>query len=345
MVNKKKIAIITDAWHPQKNGVVAYCEKIEDALTQQGHTVIVIHPYLFPHRARLFFYPEIEIVLFSARKLRAVLEETRPTHIHIMTEGPLGLAARQYCVKNGIKFTTSYHTHYPLYVKARVKLLFKLAYNYILWFHRKAERTMVSTNTLKEHLARSGFHNLTIAPLGADIELFKRNPHAKIPEELKNLPRPFFVYFGRIAIEKNVEAFLKCDLPGSKIVIGGGPQLKTLMKKYGKSATFLYKKPYIKNQAFIDILSLADVFVFPSKTETFGLVTLEALACELPVAAYDVMGARDIITHGVHGFIGDNLRDSAMRCLDLSRDGLRDRALEFSWDNAAQAFVRNLAEN
>lgn len=345
MGNKKKIVIVTDAWRPQKNGVVVYCEKMEELLSAEGHEVVVIHPQRFPIRTRLFFYPEIEIALVTKRAVGRILKEAGSDRVHIVTEGPLGLIARQYCVRHGIKFTTSYHTHYPLYVKARIKPLFRVAYNYIKWFHRKAVRTMVSTDTLRQHLEDEGFQNLVLAPLGVNVEMFKKNPDAPIPDELVGLPRPFFVYFGRVAVEKNVEAFLKCDLPGSKIVIGGGPQLNALEKKYGSRVTFFHKKGYAKNKAFVDLLSVMDVFVFPSKTETFGLVTLEALACELPVAAYDVMGARDIIAHGVHGFVGDDLERVALQCLSLTRGNLRDRALAFSWDAAAQAFVENLVEN
>lgn len=342
MTNQGRIVIITDAWRPQKNGVVVHCEKMEELLTAKGHAVTIVHPYLFPIRMRLFTYPEIELAMFTGRTLRTLLEEKKPEYIHIATEGPLGFAARRYCVKNNIPFTTAYHTHYPLYVKARAGFLFQLAYAYVRWFHRRATRTMVSTDTLKAHLEEAGFKNLVITPLGVNIELFKKNPQASLPDALKNLPRPFFVYFGRVAIEKNVEAFLKCNLPGSQIVVGGGPQLNELEKKYGAKAVFIHKNGYEKNQTFVDLLSCVDVFVFPSKTETFGLVTLEALACELPVAAYDVMGARDIIRHAVHGFVSDDLEQAALQCLALPREHLRKRALEFSWDNAAQTFVQNL---
>lgn len=343
MDNQKSLVIVTDAWHPQKNGVVVHCEKMEELLPTQGWKVHMIYPHLFPIRMRLFFYPEIEVALFSARTMRALLKGKRPDHIHIATEGPLGLAARQYCVKRGIKFTTSYHTHYPLYVKARAPFLFRFANNYIRWFHHGAERIMVSTATLKEYLEQMGLHNVVIAPLGVDVSLFKKNIHAELPKTVAHLPRPLFIYFGRVAIEKNVEAFLKCNLPGSKIIAGGGPQLEELEKKY-PDAAFLYKNGYAKDQSFIDLLSIADVFVFPSKTDTFGMVMLEALACELPVAAYDVMGAKDIVVNGVHGFIGDNLEKSAIHCLSLSRTHLRDRALEFSWEHAAKLFAQNLVE-
>ena len=345
MDSKKKIVIVTDAWHPQKNGVVVHSEKMYEYLTAKGHEVVIIHPQLFPYKMRVFFYPEIELSLLVGRKMRALLKEHSPYYVHIATEGPLGLAARKYCIQNRIKFTTTYHTHYPMYIEARLSALSKITSVYMRWFHSVASRTMVSTPSLKLFLENDGFKNLVITPLGVDIGLLKKNDDPKIPKELAGLPHPFFIYFGRVAIEKNVEAFLKCNLPGTKIVSGGGPQLKELKKKYGKSTIFIHPAGYKRDQSFIDPLSLADVFVFPSKTETFGLVILEALACELPVAAYDVMGAKDIIIQGVHGFTGDDLEKAALMCLKLTHENLRKRALEFSWENAADAFLKNLIEN
>lgn len=340
----KKIVIITDAWHPQKNGVIVHCEKMKEELEKKGHSVIIIHPYLFPHRFHLPSYSEIELPLFPRKKLRKLLNEFQPHSIHIATEGTLGLSARMHCTRNNIPFTTAYHTHYPLYAEARLRFLFPIVYSYIHWFHKPATRTMASTKTLREYLEKNGFKNIVVAPLGVNIDLFKKNEAAPIPPELANLPRPFFVYFGRVAIEKNVEAFLRCKLPGSKIVIGGGPQVVELQKKYGNEVTFLETGGYVLNQRFIDLISLADVFVLPSKTETFGLVTLEALACEIPVAAFNVMGPRDILQHGVHGFIDDDLANAAIQCLTLPRKGFREYALGFSWEQAAQTFFENLTE-
>lgn len=343
MTNREKVLIITDAWRPQKNGVVIAVERTKEFLERKGYDVAIAHPYLSPFRMRLFFYPEIEFALFPSKIIRLMFKNGTPDYVHITTEGPLGLAARNYCVKNKIAFTSSYHTHYPTYVKLRVGFLFDIAYRYIRWLHRDAVRTMVATQTMKDDLARRGFGHLVIWPLGVDINFFKKNEHPAVPEYLRNIKRPLFVYFGRIAIEKNVEAFLKCNLPGTKLVIGGGPQLAELKKKYGATVIFAHTKGYKKDKELVDILSLSDVFVFPSKTETFGLVALEALACELPIAAYDVMGPKDIIRNNIDGILSDDLEKAALQCLTLSRPRLRERALAFSWDKSGEAFINNLA--
>ena len=345
MANKKKILIVTDAWHPQKNGVVVSIEKMETLLTEKGFAVFVAHPHLFPLRMRLFFYPEIEIALFVKQKMRKLFEREKPDFVHITTEGPLGLAARMYCVRHKIRFTTAYHTHYPLYAELRIPGVFNLAYRYVTWFHRGASRTMVATHAMKKDLEERDFNNLVIWPLGVETHIFKKNPVAPVPEFLRDMPRPFFIYFGRVAIEKNVEAFLKCDLPGTKIVVGGGPQLSSLKKRYKKGVVFVRGNGYAKDKELIDLLSIADVFVFPSKTETLGIVALEALACELPVAAYDAMGPREIIVNGVHGFIDQDLARAARQCLTIPRTELRQRAMKFTWDHSVEAFLENLEEN
>ncbi len=345
MANREKILIVTDAWRPQKNGVVIAVEKMKELLEKKGYGVAIAHPYLSSFRLPLFFYPEIEFSIFPSRIIRTMVAKEMPDYIHIATEGPLGLAARNYCVRNKIRFTTSYHTHYPIYLKLRLGFLFDAAYRYIRWLHRDAVRTMVATETMKEELLTRKFEHLVIWPLGVDVDFFKKNEHATLPDYLKDTKKPLFIYFGRVAIEKNVEAFLKCDLPGTRLVVGGGPQCAELKRNYGNTAIFAHTEGYKKDKELVDLLSLADVFVFPSKTETFGLVALEALACELPVAAYNVMGPKDIIRNNVDGVLDDDLENAALRCLTLSRKKLRERALAFSWDNSAEAFIKNLAKN
>lgn len=334
----KKIAIVTDAWYPQVNGVVTAISHMQEFLEKSDFKVITIHPGLF-RSIPVFFYPEIKLAVFAKKKLERILEKEKPNYIHLATEGPLGLAARAYCIKRKIKFTTSYHTNYPIYIKARVGAFYNLTYSYLKWFHSKSSRVMVATNTLKLGLKARGFKNLVIWPLGIDSKLFKKNPHAKVPEGLKT---PIFMYFGRLAIEKNVEAFLKCSFPGSKLVIGDGPLKKSLEKKYNDKDTLFVG--YKKGKSLVDLLSISDVFVLPSKTETFGLVILEALACELPVAAYNVMGPKDIITNGQEGFLGENLEENAIKCLKLPRKGLREKAIRFSWEKSADMFINNLIE-
>ncbi len=345
MANREKVLIVTDAWRPQKNGVVIALEKMKELLEKKGYDVSIAHPYLSSFRLPLFFYPEIEFSIFPSRIIRAMVAQEMPDYIHIATEGPLGLAARNHCVRNKIRFTTSYHTHYPIYLKLRFGFLFDAAYRYIRWLHRDAVRTMVATETMKDELQKRKFEHLVIWPLGVDIDFFKKNEHAVPPDYLKNAKKPIFIYFGRVAIEKNVEAFLRCDLPGTKLVVGGGPQCAELKRKYGDNALFTHMEGYKKDEELIDLLSLADVFVFPSKTETFGLVALEALACELPVAAYNVMGPKDIVRNDIDGILDDDLKKAALRCLALPRKRLRERALTFSWNNSAETFVNNLAKN
>jgi glycosyltransferase involved in cell wall biosynthesis len=331
----QKIVIVTDAWHPQVNGVVTVIENIRSILEKRGCTVVIIHPGLFSS-IPLFFYPEIRLSLFAKRKVARLIEAEKPDHIHLDTEGPLGLAARGYCIRTGKKFTTAYHTHFALYAKLRFGAFFNLVYPYIRWFHSRAEYTMVTTETLRQDLKARGLKNLVIRPLGTDTALFKRNPGAVMPDRLR---KPVFMYFGRIAKEKGVEDFLKCKLPGSKLVFGDGSQRTELETKYGETALFV---GYKKGQALVDMLSVSDVFVFPSRTETFGLVILEALACGIPVAAYNVMGPNDIVTDGVDGLLGEDLQANAIKCLKLLPEDCRRKAVKFSWEASTDAFFQNL---
>jgi glycosyltransferase involved in cell wall biosynthesis len=332
----KKIVVITDAWAPQVNGVVTVLQKTNELLEEHDFSVTVIHPGLF-RTVPIFFYKEIRLALFPARTILSIFDTEQPDFIHIATEGPLGLAARKICKKKKLKFTTAYHTHFPLYIKMRTGFLTGSIFAYLRWFHSPAAATMVSTQSLADELASHGFKHLKISPLGVDTELFKRNDYTTVPE----FPKPIFMYFGRIAIEKSVEEFLQCELPGTKLVIGNGPQRKQLESKYGKSATFI---DYQKGQGLVDWISRADVFVFPSRTETFGLVVVEALACGVPVAAHSVMGPKDIITPGVDGFLSENLTEAALKCVGLSPEYCRKKAMQFTWENSVQAFISNLKQ-
>jgi glycosyltransferase involved in cell wall biosynthesis len=281
------------------------------------------------------FYSEIKLALFPFFKIKKILNKSNPDYIHIATEGPLGFAARRFCIKHHKHFSSSYHTHFPHYVKIRIKTFFDLTYAYLRWFHNASKATMVATQSLKEALESKGFKHVVLWPLGVDIERFK----AVKTLDTSSYPKPIFGYIGRIAIEKNVEEFLKCNLPGTKLVIGDGPMRKKLEKRYRNSATFL---GYKKGKELVEWVSACDVIVFPSKTDTFGLVIVEALACGVPVAAHDVMGPRDIITHGTDGYLNENLTKAAQDCLILSKDVCREKAKQFSWDNSAQAFISNL---
>lgn len=330
----KKILLVTDAWAPQANGVVRVQETYAALLKNRGYEVVYIHPELFKN-IPFPIYPEIHLALFPKRYLRKILSEMKPDAVHIMTEGVLGWAARSVCIKAGIPFTTWYHSHFQLYMDVRFRGLLWPILVLLRRFHSAAASTMVSTDSLKHDLELTGYKNLVIVPLGVDVNLFKR----EVSSDHSEFARPIFVYFGRLAIEKSPEEFLKLALPGSKVVIGDGPQFCMLKKKYPE-AHFLGR--YSVDKKFVEQLSLCDVFVFPSRTETFGLVVLEALACGIPVAAHDVLGPRDIITEGKDGYLGDDLRDAAIKCLELSPANCREKAVQFSWENSVDAFIKNL---
>ncbi len=336
----KKIVIVTDVWAKKNvSGVVTSLLYTKKWLKKKGFNVSVIHPgyfFSFP----LPSYKEIRLAFFTKKKLEKMIKQKNPDYIHIETEGPLGFAARQICTKNKLKFTTSYHTRLPDYISIRMKPIKKpikrATYNYLRWFHSESQKMSVSTITLKKELEEMNFKNVISFPLGVDLELFKRNPKAKVPKKFK---KPIFVFLGRVAPEKNIQAFLKCDLPGTKLIIGDGPHKKRLEKKFKKDTIFTGVK---KGKKLIDLLSVCDVFVFPSKTDTFGLVLIEALACGLPVAAYNVQGPKNIITNGVDGYLGKNLELNAKKCLKLNPKDCRKTALKFSWENFINEFIKHL---
>lgn len=333
----KKILIVTDAWKPQVNGVVRVIERTVALLTERGYEITVIHPGLF-RTMPMPFYPEIPLALFPSKKIKQLIAEASPDAIHIATEGPLGISARNFCKRAGLTFTTEYHTHFPLYIDFYLKPDFgftALAYRYLRWFHNGSGRTLVHTASLKTDLERHGFRDLVLTPLGVDTELFRSRQGAELPA----LKKPVFAYLGRIAKEKGVEEFLEADLPGTKLLIGDGPDRYHLEKKY---PTGTYFAGYRTGVELAEWLSLADVFVFPSRTETFGLVVLEALACGVPVAAHDVIGPRDILTPGVDGFLSDDLASAATECLSLDKAKCREKALAYSWETSIEAFVENL---
>lgn len=330
----KDIIIVSDAWRPQINGVVRVLETIIPLVEQKGYTVHMITPNLF-WSVPLPFYREIHLSLFAKRKVRVMLLAHKTSAVHIATEGPLGFAARSICIKHNIPFTTSYHTHFQLHLEARIGRIFTRQVSRLLvWFHRPAARTMVVSESLERVLRDIGLQHIVIWPLGVDTELFVRN----LVPPVEQLPKPVFVYFGRLATEKNVEEFLRSTLPGTKLVIGDGPDRPRLEKKY-RDARFV---GYKTGQDLVNWLSMCDVCVFPSRTETFGLVVVEALACGVPVAAHRVMGPVDILTDGVDGCMSENLQEAAMKCLALSRDDCRKTAGTYSWDTSAEAFLKNL---
>lgn len=328
-----RIAIVTDAWHPQINGVVTTLTRTAAELEALGHQVLLISPEgftTFPCPT----YPEIRLALRPRGRLRQLLEAFVPQAIHIATEGPLGLAARRLCGRLGLRFTTSLHTRFPEYLHLRSRIPIGWGYRYLRWFHAPAQCTMVAGNNLRSELEERGLTHLVIWSRGVDLDLFRPEPRAQLAGKA-----PVFMYVGRVAVEKNIEAFLALDLPGTKYIVGDGPDLATLRTRYPAVQFTGYKT----GRDLAECLAGADVFVFPSKTDTFGLVILEALASGVPVAAYPVQGPRELITNGVSGYLDQDLRQAAMGCLALAREPCREVAMRYSWTRCATQFLEHLA--
>ncbi len=329
-----KIAICTDAWTPQVNGVVTTLSRTREQLQSFGHEVEVFSPasgfLTFP----LPSYPEIRLPLMPARRLGRLLRQFKPDHIHIATEGTLGLAARAWCVKHGYRFTSSYHTQFPEFVHARLPFIpVSSIYRLLRWFHGGAEATLVATPHMRAQLEHYGLRNLGLWGRGVDTELFQ-----PARRQALDLPGPVWVYVGRLAVEKNLPAFLSLDLPGSKLVIGDGPARAALEKQFPQA----HFAGYQFGEALATLLASADVFVFPSKTDTFGLVMLEAMACGLPVAAFPVTGPIDVVKNGLSGILHDDLRTACQQALSLKREDARQAALACSWEGAARQFESQL---
>ena len=325
-----RIALITDAWQPQINGVVTTLVATTRELQKAGHDVKVIEARQFPN-IPCPTYPEIRLAAPLLGRLRRELDAFEPQAIHIATEGPLGWAARHYCRAEGLAFTTSFHTRFPEYLRARLPLLpLSVGYGQLRRFHRAAARTMVSTPALAEELAGRGFSNLAVWPRGVDTERFRPAPKG----HLKG-PRPVFMYLGRVAVEKNIEDFLRADLPGSKYVVGDGPARRELQSRY-PSVHFTGAKTA---EALSAHLAAADCLVFPSRTDTFGLVMMEALACGVPVAAYPVAGPLQVIRHRETGYLDEDLAAAARKAVRLNPLRCRAWAERHSWENATRTFL------
>jgi glycosyltransferase involved in cell wall biosynthesis len=327
-----KIAIVTDAWRPQVNGVVTTLSRTSETLRTLGHDVRVLSPD--GHRTiPCPTYPEIRLALLPSRRLAAMLDEYAPDAIHVATEGPLGMTAVNYCRARRLSFTTSYHTQFPQYVRKRVPIPPSWTYEILRRHHAHARRTLVATEQQRRELIAHGFRNVVLWSRGVDTELFR--PRGR---EHLSLPRPIFVYLGRVAVEKNLGAFLELDLPGTKAIIGDGPDRALLAARY-PAAVFL---GYRFGVELASALSAADVFVFPSRTDTFGLVMLEAMACGTPVAAYPVIGPVDVVKAGITGVLDEDLGRAALAALDVDRDGCRREASRWTWERASGQFLAHL---
>ncbi len=324
--------IVTDAWFPQTNGVVSTLAQTAAWLGRFGHEVRMLTPKDFRSVA-CPTYPEIRLSLFPYKKVQSEILAFAPQALHIATEGPLGLSARRFCLRWGVRFTTSYHTQFPEYLRARLPVPLPVSYAALRRFHGSAIRCMVSTASMRKELTARGFGNLAHWQRGVDTEKFK--PGLK---GLFDLPRPIAAYVGRIAIEKNVDAFLRMHWAGSKVVIGDGPERARLQLQY-PHATFV---GYKFGDELAGHLAAADVMVFPSRTDTFGLVNLEAMACGVPVAAYPVTGPIDVIEDGVTGALDNDLAAAALRALKVDPQACRARALKSGWHISSREFESNL---
>lgn len=327
-----KIAIVTDAWCPQINGVVTtYLQTIRE-LRRLGHRVTTITPQRF-FSIPCPTYPEIPLSLATAPRIRELLTRFAPHAVHIATEGPVGWAARRACLTAGFPFTTAYHTRFPEYIRMRFPVPLRLSYNIVRRFHNTAARLMVSTDALKTELEQKGFTRVFVWSRGVDTALFQPGP----PIDRSTSGR-IFTYVGRVAPEKNIEAFLTLNLPGRKVVIGDGPALPTLRSRY-PDVTFTGFK---QGRELAKLVAASSVFVFPSLTDTFGVVQLEAMACGVPVAAYPVDGPRAVIRNGYNGWMADDLAVAVNNCLDIDRDHCRSFAMDHSWQASTRQFLANL---
>jgi len=333
-----RICIVTDAWRPQINGVVRVIENVRRELETAGHTVTIIQPGSFLS-VPMPTYREIRLAVLPRRRLRRMIDAIQPDAIHIATEGPLGMAARALCKRRCWPFTTAYHTRFPEYVHSRTGVPLSVMYAWMRHFHWPASRVMVPAPSTLEELKRRGLRRLWLWSHGVDTRVFRPVEGSPFPD----LPRPIFLFLGRIAVEKNLPAFLDLDLPGSKVVAGTGPERETLERHY-PGVRFVQPAD---DEAIARCYSAADVFVFPSRTDTFGLVLLEALACGLPVAAFPVAGPKDVLAdadpdHPV-GVLDDDLRQAALAALALDPAPCRPHAHKHDWATVAEQFLRALA--
>ncbi|SCW53392.1 Glycosyltransferase involved in cell wall bisynthesis [Rhizobium mongolense subsp. loessense] len=331
----ERLVIVTDAWHPQVNGVVRSIENTNRELAKLGVEVSMVTPERFSSFP-CPTYPEIRLSIANYRRVAREIEKHKPSYVHIATEGPLGLTARRWCLRNRMPFSTSYHTRFPEYVSARLPIPKRWLYAFVKWFHNSGAGCMVATPSLARELSEKGIRNLMPWSRGIDATQFR--PMA--PEEKPfGLQRPIYITVGRVALEKNLPAFLDLDLPGSKVVVGDGPARAELEKRY-PDVLFTGLK---FGEELARIYAQADVFVFPSLTDTFGNTILEALACGVPVAAYPVTGPLDIIGEdGEVGALDEDLQAACLGALSASREKARDLALQYSWEAATQQFINNI---
>lgn len=325
-----RIAIVTDVWHPQINGVVTTLEHLSQELREMGHDPVVLGPDQFT-TLPCPTYGEIRLSLFPGKKLRKAMKKCEA--IHICTEGPLGYAARTICKERGWEFTSSFHTKLPEYINLRFGFIpVKAGYKIVKRFHRRSKCILVPTKSIKKELDKRGFQNTKVWSRGVDTELFR-------PQDIEiTSARPVMLYVGRVAVEKNLDSFLSLKMSGTKVVVGDGPDRALLEERYPDALFVGFKKGEELSRYYAG----ADVFVFPSLTDTLGLVQLEAMACGTPVAAYPVPGPLDIVKDGKTGSLDTDLQSAIEKALTMSREDCREYALTFSWRKCAEKFMKTL---
>ena len=328
---KQTIMIVTDAWYPQVNGVVRTLSQTREELIRLGYDVFMLTPEGF-NTIACPTYPEIRLSLLPASKVAQLIRTVSPDFLHIATEGPLGLAARNFATRNAVKFTTAYHTRFPEYIHSRTRIPLSVTYSFLRWFHKPSTALLAPTKTVFNDLSYQDIGNPALWPRGVDLHHFSPATRRK-----KN-PKPIFIYVGRVAVEKNLSDFLDLELKGEKWVVGDGPALAHLKSKYD-DVVFFGMKTRDELPAFY---RQADVFVFPSKTDTFGLVLLEAMACGLPVAAFPVTGPIDVVGDSDGGVLDNDLAIACQKALKKPRGKVRAYAETFSWDNASRIFLSHL---
>jgi glycosyltransferase involved in cell wall biosynthesis len=332
------VLIVTDAWHPQVNGVVRSLERVSEIMTARGLDVHFLTPLEFA-TLPLPGYSEIRLSITTQWTINRMIERIAPDAIHIATEGPLGHGARNYCIKRKLPFATSYHTQFPEYLRARLPVPVGFGYRYLKRFHAPARYCLVPSASIAERLAHYGFSNTVVWSRGVDTALFHPARREEGGPDFP-WPRPIFLYVGRVSVEKNIEQFLRLELPGTKLVVGDGPSRKALAKKYPE-VVFVGPKT---GEELARYYASADCFVFPSRTDTFGLVLLEALASGTPVAAFPVTGPIDVIGDTSVAVLSEDLQSAAIAALKIPRDECRAYAAQFSWAASTDQFMQYLPE-
>ncbi|WP_185983804.1 glycosyltransferase family 4 protein [Aureimonas mangrovi] len=327
-----RILLATDAWFPQVNGVVRTLSSLSDDLRERGIAVRTVSPADF-RTVPCPSYAEIRLAVPRPGRLQAIVDEFQPDAVHIATEGPIGLQMRRLALRRGLSFTTSFHTRFPEYLRQRAPVPERLTYSALRWFHNAGSACLVPNETMRRELTLRGFRNVTTWTRGVDRSLFR-----PLDPILLDLPRPIFLTVSRIAPEKNIPAFLDLDLPGSKLVVGDGPDLKALIRRYPD----VHFAGAQTGEALARYYSTADAFVFPSRTDTFGLVILEALACGTPVAAYPEPGPTEVLAGTQAGVISEDLRAAALGALTLPRGAALERSAAYGWDRSVDIFLQTV---